>query len=219
MRFGKSDHGDTVFSGFTFMFGGWWFIQMNAIPHLYHCSLSAQNLITLAFILQDIYTLGTNLYIHYLHCRNLPGWKVAKQNFFHCTSWTFHLRWFVFCIQWLWGGCCLEDTTAFLLLAKLGPEAHTICISGNGRGNLRWVQCSWFFLGSCAQSGVAKVFLGTHTAASATKWGCRSPCQVLPHDHMLLLCHLTIFTRKWNHKAECGPHCNLSRQIVSCHPP
>lgn len=82
ISFGNSDHSDTVFSGFSFMFSDYSYKWMQS--HIY---------ITVAYLLRilsplhlhcKMYTLATNLYIDIIPCRNLPGrsWQVAKQNLF-----------------------------------------------------------------------------------------------------------------------------------------
>lgn len=82
ISFGKSDHSDTVFSGFSFMFSDYSYKWM-----LSHISSTVAYLLRILAPLHwyyKIYTLATNLYVAIIPCRNLPGrsWQVASQNLF-----------------------------------------------------------------------------------------------------------------------------------------
>lgn len=81
------------------------------------------------------------------------------------------------------------------------------------RGNFRWILFRWFILCISALFGKASKYLNSYSCIRC-KYEWRTPSQVLLLIHLLLFCHISIFTEKWNHINEnnrtgFSPHCNL----------
>lgn len=84
IRFWKLGYSYTILSCFSYIISGHLFMQMNAIPHLYHV---AQNLTILKFVSQNLKFRYKIVDWMVFHCRNLisnligRSWQLTKQSF------------------------------------------------------------------------------------------------------------------------------------------
>lgn len=81
------------------------------------------------------------------------------------------------------------------------------------RRSFRWILFRWFILRISALFGKASRYINSYSCIGC-KYEWRTPSQVLLHNHLLLFCHISIFTEKWNHISEnnrtgFSPHCTL----------